>query len=235
VRVFPPADANTLTNVWTGLVLVALSRRELILMVLFLLVGVAAWWQLRTPDQRDADVGAAERKPDYVVEGLRGVTLDAEGRPTKRLEAERLRHYPDDRSSELDAPSLWVYSAQGPPWQARARSAWMNADADEVLLQDDVRLSRAATSAFEAVELRTSELLLLPEREYAETSQFVEIEQAGGDRVSGSEGMRAWFGAAMRVQVFGRVRARLSPQAAEASADPVPHRATAGRSMRDRR
>ena len=69
---------------------------------------------------------SGERRPDYVVHGLHAVTLDAAGVPERRLDAQRLRHYPDDGSSELDAPVLVVYREDGPPMHARSSRAWIN-------------------------------------------------------------------------------------------------------------
>lgn len=186
----------------------SLSRSELFLALLLLLIGTLAFWLQRPRDEDGSEAPQAERRPDYVVEGVRGVTLDEAGRPDKRLEAVRLLHYPDDGSSVLEAPRLWVYTEDGPPWQARARTAWINEPADEILLQHDVILSRAPTPDTAAIELRSSELLILPEHDYAETSHSVEIEQAD-DWLTGDDGMRAWLGDAIRVQVFGRVRAEL--------------------------
>lgn len=188
---------------------VSLSRREIGLICVLALVVVAAWWLQRPQDMFDDAADRGERRPDYVVEGVSGVILDADGLPDRRLDAARLRHYPDDGSSELDEPVLVVYREEGPPWRARSRSARINADGDQVLLQRDVRLSRAATPQSPPVELRTSELLVFPETEYVETDHFVEIER-GEDWLTGEQGLHAWLGDDRRAKVFGRVHSRIS-------------------------
>lgn len=185
-----------------------LSRREFALAVLLAATALVAWWLQLGRDAPNGEPRAEVRRPDYVVDGLTGVILDAEGQPSRRMDAEQLRHYPDDGSSELDEPVLVVYGEMGPAWWARARQAWVNASGDEVLLQERVRLRRAAMPDAAAIELRTSELLVLPELDYAETARFVEIEQAQ-DWLTGANGMRAWLGDASRIQVFGRVRAHV--------------------------
>lgn len=145
------------------------------------------------------------------------MTLDAAGLPERRLTAQRLRHYPDDGSSELDDPVLVVYSDDGPPLHARSARAWINARGDEILLEQEVRLERAATAQSAPIELRTSELLVLPKVDYAETGRLVEIERAQ-DWITATEGMRAWLGNTTRIQLFGRARAGLIPDA-DADAD----------------
>lgn len=190
----------------------ALTRREVWLALILAAAGVAAWLMRPDPEIGPGDDAAGERRPDYIVEGLRAVTLDERGEPARRLDALRLRHYPDDGSSELDEPVLQVYSEDAPPWQARARLAWINAAGDELLLEQDVRLDRDATVDSAAIELRTAELLVLPEVDYAETSRFVMVERAS-DWLTATDGMRAWLGEGTRLQLFGRVRALVEPRA----------------------
>lgn len=189
-----------------------LGRREAWLAAALAFSGVLAWWLERAADGPAPAPSAGERRPDSIVEGLEAVTLNAAGEPERRLVAERLRHYADDGSSELDRPLLHVYRDDGPQWRVHARSAWINAGGDEILLQEDVVLEQDASAAGPALELRSSELLVLPELEYAETSRFAEVER-GADWLTGTDGMRAWLGDALRLQVFGRVRSRVGPEA----------------------
>ncbi|NBC48178.1 MAG: LPS export ABC transporter periplasmic protein LptC [Gammaproteobacteria bacterium] len=185
-----------------------MSRRELGLLLLLTSVVIAGWWLQRSREGGEAGAHRGERRPDYVVEGIRGLVLDIDGLPDRRLNAQRLRHYPDDGSSELDEPVMIVYPDEGPPWRVRSRSAWINANADEVLLQRDVRVRRAKTPRMDAIELRTSELRVLPQQDYAETDRFVEIER-GQDWLTSQQGLRAWLADAIRAEFFGRVHARL--------------------------
>ncbi|WP_462320185.1 LPS export ABC transporter periplasmic protein LptC [Halochromatium sp.] len=188
----------------------SLTRRELFVGMVLLAIGLIGSWLLSTRDSDEGATGSDERRPDYVVDGLRAVSLNAAGVPEHRLVARRLRHYPDDGSSELDDPVLVVYGDAGPSWWARSAQAWINESGDEILLEQDVRLHRLATALSAPIELRTSELLVLPEVDYAETGRFVEIEREE-DWITGTEGMRAWLGSSMRIQLFGRARAAVAP------------------------
>jgi lipopolysaccharide export system protein LptC len=186
-----------------------LSRRELGLVLLLTLIVVAAWW-LQRPRAPGAEAGLDEgRRADYVVEGIRGMVFDRDGLPERRLQAERLRHYADDGSSELDAPRFALHNDDAPPWLARSRTARVNADGKTILLQQAVRLERAATARSPAIALQTSELLILPERDYVETDRFVTLRR-GEDWLTAAQGLRAWLGDPRRVEIDGRVRARLT-------------------------
>jgi len=201
-----------------------LARREVAMALLLALSGALAWWLQREARPPPPAPEPTERRPDYIVEGLSALTMDTAGRPDRRLTANELRHYPDDGSSELDDPRLLVYDDDAPPWQARADTGWINADGDEVLLQQRVRLERDATDTAAPLVLRTSEMLVLPETDYAETARFVEID-SGDDWVTAQHGMRAWLGEAVRVKLSGRVRARYGgpdPAAGEALSTGAP-------------
>ncbi len=202
-----------------------LTRRELFVAMVLLVTGLVGWL-LPAEDADKGPSGSGERRPDYVVDGLRAVTLDAAGVPERRLVARRLRHYPDDGSSELDDPLLLVYGDDGPIWRVQSSRAWINEPGDEILLEQDVRLYRTETSQLAPIELRTSELLVLPEVDYAESGRFVKIEREN-DWITGTDGMRAWLGSTTRIQLFGRVRAALAPtqrsnQASGSAPSPAP-------------
>lgn len=179
----------------------------MMLALLLALAGTLAWWLQRTSTPEPPPPPPRPHLPDYIVEQLDAVTMSADGEPERRLVADRLRHYPDDGSSELDRPRLWVYREDGPPWQASAATGWLNADGDELLLEQDVRLERSATDAAPPLLLRTSEMLVLPEADYAETARFAEIDR-GDDWVTARDGLRVWLGDSVRARLFGRARAR---------------------------
>lgn len=196
----------------------SLTRRELLVAVLLLVSGLIGWWLLPARDSDKGPAATGERRPDYVVDGLRAVSLTVAGTAERRLVARRLRHYPDDGSSELDDPVLIIYTDDGPSWWANSARAWINEPGDEILLEQDVRLYRAASAQSAPIELRTSELLVLPEVDYAETGRFVEIER-DQDWVTATDGMRAWLGSTTRIQLFGRARAALAPTTARSLED----------------
>lgn len=191
---------------WGG-TLVAVSNRELYVGAVLALLALAAWWYSAAPVPAPEIVPASERKPDYVVDDLNGLTMDVSGRPSRRLETPQLRHFPDDGSSELDTPVLVVFDDEALPWRIRAEHGWVSADGDEILLQGAVRIERAAAANLESLVLVTSELLFLPDADYAETDRYAELER-GEEWATAKDGMQIWLGEPMRLRLFGRTRMR---------------------------
>ncbi len=184
------------------------NRREFLIGVLLAAAGLAAWWYRSSAPPTSVPVPRSERAPDYIVDDLTALTMDALGRPQRRLATPRLRHFADDDSSELATPRLVLLEDNAPPWHLSAEQGWVLAGGNEVLLQGAVRAERARATGIEPVVMTTSAMLLLPDNDYAETERFVEIE-SGEDWITAVHGMQAWFGEDLRVRFFGRTRALL--------------------------
>ncbi len=95
------------------------------------MIAAATWWLAgNTEDElRLADGPDGARSVDYYLRDLDFVTYSAQGDPARALKAPELRHYPDDDSTELDAPRLVVFKPGRPPWPAtrvtgRSRPTW---------------------------------------------------------------------------------------------------------------
>jgi len=185
------------------------TGRELSVGALLVTIALLAWWYSASRAPEDVVATDSQRRPDYVVENLNGVIMGARGRPARLLATPLLRHYPDDDSSEVEMPVMTVFSDDAPPWVINSERGWISADGDELLLQGAVRAQRASAPNLEPVVLVSSEMLVLPEVDYAETDRFAELER-GDDWVTAMDGMQVWFGEQMRVKLFGRNRTRLA-------------------------
>jgi lipopolysaccharide export system protein LptC len=190
---------------------VSLTVRQRVLALGLLAIGGAAWWQQSRQVPEPTVPIVRERLPDYRVEGLAATTMGTTGHPVRRMNAERMRHYADDNSSEFDRPVLIVYRPQEPPWTIRAETAWASGDGEQVWLHGEVDIDREGDGTARPVHLRTSELLVRPHEEYAKTVMPVAI--ASVDDWLKAKGMEVWYGeAAMRARFVGRPRARVGVQ-----------------------
>lgn len=184
------------------------SPRERILALMLFLVGALAWWFLSEEDTAPEIEQTGARRPDYEVDGLTATMMDETGRPHRKLTTPQLRHYPDDQSTELDQPVLTVFNEETPPWVIRSETGWISADGDEIILRGRVFIDREPSRNTRPVHLKTWELLVKPQEEYAQTDQLVEV-TSEADWLTSMGGARVWFGEKSHINFIGRVHALL--------------------------
>ncbi|MFP4606929.1 MAG: LPS export ABC transporter periplasmic protein LptC [Thiohalospira sp.] len=154
-----------------------------LLLLLALVGGVAAtgYWAYRgpAPEPTRADGG-----PRAVEATLRTVTItdhDADGRPVRRLEAERLLQYADSDEAILWQPRLTLID-RGPHWRLDAPfGRWRrDAGAEVVLLQEAVRIRREAEPEGRALAVDTRDLAVYPDTEEAWSAHRSVIRDGAG-------------------------------------------------------
>lgn len=112
-----------------------------------LLMGALAalsWWLVKnTPVPADPSGAAALRhEPDYTMQDFSVVGYRADGALQSRLEGDRLRHFPDTDTVEVDGVRLRSVDAAGRVMVGSARRALSNGDATQVRLTGGAMLVR---------------------------------------------------------------------------------------------
>lgn len=188
-------------------------RWWLLIGVLSLAVGLSYWFATSV-DRPEADRPGLPREADAFMASFEALQVDVAGRPRQRLRAAYLEHFPGDDSTELKQPRLILYRDIGPPVEVRADRARVSAHGDLIRLYGRVVVRRTAAPGVESVEVRTEQLLVRPEDEFAQTDVAVEIETAAG--ITSGVGMRAYLQDQL-YQLLSRVRGRY-----EAKSIPTP-------------
>jgi len=177
-----------------------------ILLALFLAAsGLLAWWI-----QSDQEIGrnlpqSDKRQPDYTVESLTITTMGESGRPSRRLLAHELRHYPNGGGNELDQPRLTIFRDGEAPWTVRSNAGHINDDGEELLLTGPVFIDREAGENTREMHLKTWDLFIRAPDEYARTDRRMHL-TSGADWMSSVSGGELWFGEQLRLNLFGRAR-----------------------------
>lgn len=180
------------------------DRRALFIGLFLTLLAIGTGWLNLTHREDPPRVSRAPHLPDFWVEGFNALTMDAEGRPARRLTASLMRHFEDDGTTELTAPVLLVYEPGLPPWHIRSERGWMSGDGNLLLLQGEVLIDREASERSRPVHLVTRDLRVQPREDYAETDQAVHAES--GPHWVTSQGLEAWLRAPVRIKLLAQVR-----------------------------
>lgn len=164
-----------------------------VIFVLLSLAGASIWMK---NDSRDATTADADQQaktrhvPDYYMENFEMTTMDDQGRPGSLLVSDKMLHYPDDDSTELNEPVMTLYRETGKPWIVRSERGWVAADNELVLLSGNVIIERHSGPNNRPVTLYTDRLRIHPKTDFAETDQPVTM--ISENRKTTAVGMRAY-------------------------------------------
>lgn len=182
-----------------------IGPRQALLAAGLTLLGAGAWWWSETGGPEQQPSRPTERRPDYIVDDIEAIQMDAAGQVRREFSAVVLRHYPDDGSSVLEHPSLTLYHGEAPPWLVKARTGWISADGELVQLRGEVVIERASDANLRPLRIQTEALTVKPREEYVETDLPARLTSTV-DWIE-STGLRAWLAGPLRLELHGRVQA----------------------------
>jgi lipopolysaccharide export system protein LptC len=119
-------------------------------------LALGTWWLVRNAPgvETPREAVAPRHEADYVMTDFVVQRFASDGTLRAQIEGERLRHYPDDDTIEIEDPRIRAIGSDGVVTLASARKALANGDASEVQLLGDARVTRPAHDGEEAIELR---------------------------------------------------------------------------------
>jgi len=171
---------------------------------------VLTWW-LSQPDEGgllEMDDPTA-RLVDYYVRDFRVTDTDINGQPTRILDAEEMRHYPSDDTTELELPELTIFRTDQ-PWTIVSEKGWLSGDGKLMLLSGEVVIDRQEGENNSPIRLLTSNLRVQPKQDYAETDEKVRVTSLD-DRID-AVGMQAWFRKPGRIKFLSEVKGHYVPR-----------------------
>jgi lipopolysaccharide export system protein LptC len=165
-----------------------LLRQSLPILILIAFAGLTIWLERVTRVDDVPSTGKLRHDPDVIVDNFTLRRFDETGVVQHTLTATQMRHYPDDDSTELDAPTL-LYLGKLSPTHITSDRATLTKDGKEAILRDNVRVLREAGAGNAEMTLTTTVLYVYPEDEIAQTDQPVRITQ--GKSVATGVGLHA--------------------------------------------
>jgi len=177
--------------------------------VLLLLLAGATWWLERVVELSEPQTpGNSRHDPDAVVDRFTVTRFGPEGKAASTLTATRMLHFPDDETTELDAPRAVQLPKDAPPVRIRADRGTVSKDGDEVHMYDNVLVTRDATADRPELRVTTTYLHLWPKDEVARTPEPVTIIE-GDSRLAGV-GMEV-RAKSREFELHSRVKGSLAP------------------------
>ena len=162
--------------------------------ILLLVILIAAFsnWLLSSFETKPLGIKKEVRHdPDYFIDQFVATQLNQSGKPRYRLEADKLNHYPDDDSIELTRLKLKLFRVKLPAWTAEADEGLVLKKGTLIKLKGHVVMQRPKSRNEAAVKLVTRNLVIYPQKEYAETAAAVKITSA--DSIIEATGMKVYL------------------------------------------
>jgi len=125
-------------------------------LLLMAMLALGSWWLVKNTPL--VDIPRVERppthEPDYTMRRFEIQRFTPEGMLRAQIEGDTLRHFPDTDTFEVDNPKIRAWAPEGGVTDASAKRALSNADASEVQLFGDARVTRVPTATDEGLSFR---------------------------------------------------------------------------------
>ena len=180
-----------------------MNLKQFGLFVLLLLSVIGTGWFLDRQDSSQRPASVSATGPDSFVEDIDLAVMDENGYLQYRIRAERMSHFPHDDMLKLSHPDIDITHTDGAVWHITAERGETTTAGNRLWLLGEVDIRRPETATGSAIRVITSDLLVKPEDEQAETENAVTIT---GDRyVINAIGLRADFRTSV-LELLSRVR-----------------------------
>ena len=175
---------------------------------LFLTVLAILTWLLAgiSTDQEATHLEAPPHSADYFSTGYTLIEMGEAGLAKNKLVADRMTHFSDDNTIEMDKPMMTFYSEGTPTWAIQSETGLLSSDRKNLFLNGKVFIVREEDSGNRPMKVNTSNLRVKPDENYAETDERAEL-ITPSDRVSGI-GMKVFFKDPVYLELLSNVRSK---------------------------
>jgi lipopolysaccharide export system protein LptC len=156
-----------------------LSNTRLFPLLLMLSLALLTFWLERAARLDQAHPSLHRHDPDYLVHTFKIVGYGPSGAAETMLSARRMVHYPDDDSTELDAPRVQQTKAGEAPMTLTADRGALSQDGEDTFLYDNVLLVRSAIPELPEMRMETSFLHVVRGLSLFRTDREIAIREAG--------------------------------------------------------
>lgn len=143
--------------------------------ILVLLLALPFWLNQPRRAVSPSTNSQVSRTPDYVVENFSAIQMDEGGVGRHILLAQKMVHYPDDDSTDLEQPRLINTDPGKPAMQVKADEAKMTSSGEDIYLSGNVMVVRNAGKGRGETTMTTSFLHVIPDDDIARTDKAVVI------------------------------------------------------------
>jgi lipopolysaccharide export system protein LptC len=151
------------------------NTRQTALLLLLILVVVGSGWLLYRHDSSQQQTTVSATGHDSFVYGMDLQVMNANGQLKYHVLADSMRHVPHRERLDLDRPVVDLNREDGTTWHITSERGQTTASGDRIWLLGQVDINRPAIGRTSSLQIRTSDLLVKPDQQLAETDNAVGI------------------------------------------------------------
>lgn len=160
---------------------------------LFSMVALLVW-QIIPNDTLESKAETQYHTPDWFGHDVLAIEMNEQGTPKRQFHATTLTHYLDENVTDMVEPHFTLFKDNTATWhlqgnKGRTFHGQHTLDIARLDLWQDVRLWSDDKSR--PVTVKTSTIAIFPEKEFAQTDQYISFDQPG-HRLTGT-GLKAHF------------------------------------------
>lgn len=185
-------------------------------MLLMAILTLGTYWMVQ---MNEPNLDAEKQKrhvPDYIMDGIVVTTLGPEGNTKFRVVGQKLTHYEDDASSEIDWPIARRFHETKPPITVKSDKGFLDGDMTILDLVGNASLTRPAqpASANQAGSARlfmsSSKFTVLMNEDIVKTNRPVNLEQ--GLSIMTSQEGAIFDNVHQKLTMIGQVKGRIESE-----------------------
>ncbi len=146
-------------------------------LLLMLALALLTFWLDRAVREEQVHPSLRRHDPDFIISDFRVTQYDREGRVESTLTGRQMRHFPDDDTTEIDAPVVVQTKPDTPRMTLAADRGALSQDGVDVFLRDNVVVVREAREPNPEQRITTSFLHIVRGRSLVRTDRDVRIFQ----------------------------------------------------------
>lgn len=158
-----------------------MDKKLLIFLISFPIISILITWSvLNTKEVTHNDIDfpqqdKQQKVADTFVNDAYIINYGETGKPKSQIIGEKLFHYPGNEDSEISKPIITFFREQGSPVLISADQGWSNHDGSRIILKGNTVISRERSEHNQYSQLKTPQLTIWPDKEYAETDEKIKI------------------------------------------------------------
>ena len=185
-------------------------------MLLMAFLTLGTYWMVQM-NEPNLDTEKQKRHvPDYIMDGIVVTTLGPEGNTKFRVVGQKLTHYEDDASSEIDWPIARRFHETKPAMTVKSDKVFLDGDMTILDLVGNASLTRPAQAATATqagsarLFMSSSKFTVLMNDDIVKTNRPVNLEQ--GQSIMTSQEGAVFDNVHQKLTMIGQVKGRIESE-----------------------